>query len=526
MMTFKKVSFSCCNILRLTLLLQVFVVPLSKRGMSAYAADAVQTAVPSLPAEAPLQRNLSIRTSEVFDSRKLRLYAIVDERDAENRYLLNTLDARAFRLHGEDPNEPLIEAKSLSTFASFSPSPRRETAIVYESSDALQESQMDSLRRALATFLGGFRSDFLSIRISNAEVEKRLAWIAPGQSENPRAVQKSILESENLKGKSGLTAGVCAVAKEFASDVPEKNGTQRSLVLLSSQLSSSADGDRRKFANCLTDLEKRGFRIFWIYLNEQKKNPQNQTETLLNGISEKSKGFSARWNLGSDPTATLNNLKSYLDDEYILEFDLTDHHPYSARVTLQLSANYHGNILHSEKMVAEGLFARPRPEELARIALARELAHRKELQTVYFICAVVVSSGALIWFQLRRNSKGCDTCGFRVAKGYQDCPFRSEKSYGRLSIVQGPGLGYEFPLFSGENTFGRGPRNSIRLKGKGVSLRHGMVTITKRKALLAPSKGNETRVNGVIATEPRLLSSGSFLRIGEVVCRVDFKEVT
>ena len=93
-----------------------------------------------------------------------------------------------------------------------------------------------------------------------------------------------------------------------------------------------------------------------------------------------------------------------------------------------------------------------------------------------------------------------------------------------MSVIQGPGLGSEFPLFSGENTFGSSSSNSIRWKAKGLTRKHGKIVITKRKALFSPMRGSETRVNGVIATEPRLLSSGSILRVGDVVCRVDFKE--
>ena len=474
-------------------------------------------------AQTSIQRKISIRAYEIFQERKLRIHLILDESDGSGRYLLNTLDAKSFRLQPEEASEPPIEPTSLSTFANRSPAAYRETAVVFEANKEFSERQFDSIRSAVAGFLGGFRSDVLSVRATTEEKESRLAWIAPGQSENPRAIQKSILESPSLDGKAGVAAGVCAAMKELESESPPMSPAQRSLILISRAAGDGSSGwsEARK---CLAQAIQSSVRIFWVRIRDLESQQVGKFDSVIEGVVDKSGGFVGKLTATSDPVGALSNLRSYLDDEYILEFDFTQYRPYSDILKFSVSANYHGNIYRSAEHKYEGFVAKPRPEELERVEQARESARIKERQAYYFISAVLLLSSFFIVYFLRRNTAGCKKCGFRVSSSFQDCPFRNAKCHGRMSVIQGPGLGSEFPLFSGENSFGSSRSNTIRWKAKGLARKHGTIVITKRKALFSPARGSQTRVNGVMATEPRLLSSGSILRIGDVVCRVDFKE--
>lgn len=474
-------------------------------------------------AETSFQRKISIRAYEIFQERKLRIHLILDESDGSGRYLLNTLDAKSFRIQPEEASEAPIEPTSLSTFANRSPAAYRETAVVFEANKQFSELQFNSIRSAVAGFLGGFRSDILSVRATTEEKESRLAWIAPGQSENPRAVQKSILESPSLDGRAGVAAGVCAAMKEFESESPSMAPAQRSLIFISSAAGEGSSGwsNARK---CLAQAIEARVRIFWVRIHDQELRQVGEFDAVIAGIVEKSGGFIGKLTATSEPVGALSNLRSYLDDEYILEFDFGQYRPYSDILKFSVSANYHGNIYRSAELKYEGFVAKPRPDELERVEQARESARLKERQTFYFISAVLLLSAFFIVYFLRRNTAGCQKCGFRVSSSFQDCPFRNSKCHGRMSVIQGPGLGSEFPLFSGENTFGSSLANTIRWRAKSLARKHGRIVITKRKALFLPVRGSQTRVNGVIATEPRLLSSGSILRIGDVVCRVDFKE--
>ncbi len=499
-------------------LLSVMSIVLS--AMTARAQDASSSPMPS--ADSNLQRNISIRAYEIYQQRRLRLHLSVDESDASGHYFLNTLDAKSFRLTSDDPNELPVEPNSLSTFSTHSPTLPRETAIVFEADKTLAAEQFDAIRSAVAGFLDRFRSDVLTVRASAANKDLRLAWIAPGQSENPRAIQRAILESKVLEGQPGVAAGVCAALDELKASPSERSGVQKTLIFISRP---TLEGDKNwsQLKSCLTESVDSNIRTFWVRLRDQSPDFGKFDDVIRSSV-EKSGGFVSRLNATADPAIALKNLRSYLDDEYVLDFDLTQHRPYSDVLKFRVTANYHGNVIRSEESVFEGFVAMPRPEEIKRIEETRELERRKERRTYLFVAGILASSALVIVVLLRRNNDGCSKCGFRVAKNYQDCPFRNQKCFGRLSVIQGPLQGSEFPLFVGENTLGTSLSRTIRLRAKGLAGNHAKIVLTQRKALFSPEKGTETRVNGLMATEPRLISSGTILRMGELVCRVDFKE--
>lgn len=473
-----------------------------------------------------LVRSLKVRAHEIFDKRKLRLYVLVDEYDSEGRYLLNTLDARSFRLFGKDAKEAPLDTISLSTVASKSPPVLRETAVVFESSPSLAQTQSVALRKSVAAFLAGFRSDVLTIRMGNEEGNVRLAWVSPGQSDNPRAIQRAVLDAPVLEGPQGLTPPACSAMRDLNVLQGQEGGSlvQRNLILVASEMRQSTVGFA-KLAQCLTEAEKLGMRVFWVRLKTEDAatEPSNFVRVIESAV-KKTGGFTTTIGLSAEPTAALNNIKSYLDDEYVLEFDLDRFQPYSDVIELELTASYHGHVLKSGFFKAEGFFAYPTPEDLARIAAIQSATKRKDINTIAIIAGVFVITGMIFWYRARSKVHSCGDCSFVVGRDFQDCPFRNPKCYGRLSVVQGPLLGKVFPLFSGDNTIGRKRSSTIRLKNKDILSEHGKIVISKRKALFTPAAGSDSRVNGVLATEPRLLGSGCVIKLGETVCRIDFKE--
>jgi hypothetical protein len=508
-----------------------------------------------------LNRTLSVRYHEVFDQRKLRVYAIADEFDSEGRFLLNTLDARAFKLFSRDPKDAPLEVISLSTVATKSPTVPRETAIIFESSSSMSQQQASAVRKAVASFLGGFRSDVLSVRMGNNENNTRLAWISPTQSENPRAVQRAVLDSPPIAGARGLKSAVCAGIRDL-NVLGEQLGTmqvQRNVIIVSSDLSQINRGfsDVR---GCLSEAIDFDARIFWVGLKDfgaagfsgtastatptpaptVAATPIVDVDALktsvgaVSGASDfakvmraavsKSGGFASELAGHVDPTSALNNLRSYLDDEYILEFDLSNFRPFSDVIELELTASYHGHVLKTGFFKAEGFATQPTPEELARASKIQEASRRRELANFIFSFVLVSLTGIFFWLRLRKRAHVCQDCTFVVAPNFQDCPFRNAKCYGRLSVIHGSLVGKVFPLFSGENSLGRARANSIRLKGSGIQGVHAKIDLSKRKALLTPMSRNGLRVNGILTTEPRLVGSGSVIILGDLVCRLDFKE--
>ncbi|MEY4064362.1 MAG: Inner rane component of cytoplasmic domain [Pseudomonadota bacterium] len=504
-------------------LVTIFCLCLLTDAVRAEGETAVNNSVPALP----LQRQVSLRGYEVYDKRKLRMHVIVDESDAAGRYLLNTLDAKSFRLRSDSDSHAPLEPVSLSTYATRSPAVPRQTALVFEAGPHLPQRQFDSIRAAAANFLSGFRSEVFSVRAATAEKESRLAWLAPGQSENPRAIQKSILESGPVTGRPGIAAGFCAAVKEFETDSPDNVLKQKSLILLSNA-PTEPDAAWTEAKRCLVRANELGVRIFWIRVRDQSTatSAGNKFDSVIQTWVEKSGGFVAHSSALADPSAALNNVGAYLDDEYVLEFDLSQHEPYSDAFEFVLTVNYHGNILHSKMLAFKGFTAEPRPEDIITAQQSEKRARQNERRTLWILGASLFSIALVVFYFLKKTSAGCQKCGFRVHRSFQDCPFKNQKTFGRLSVIQGPALGAEFPLFSGINTLGRGRFNTIHWNAKGLSKKHARIIVMQRKALFEPITGAETRVNGVRIAEPRLLGSGTILRMGESVCRVDFKEGT
>lgn len=473
----------------------------------------------SIPA---IRRSIFVRSVQVIKDRRLRAFAVVDEADSNGRYLLNTLDAKSFRLVNDDTNDRPLEPISLSTFSTLTPPSPRGTAVVFEANQSFSPQQLNSIRSGVASFLGGFRSELLTIHASTNDKSIRVAWNAPGQSENPRAIQKSILETEPLLGSGGVRAGLCAAYEELKEIEDQFPGSQKNIIFVSRPANEGHSGWSQT-RRCIINASEDGFRVFWVRLRESATE-LGKFDAAIESVVEKSGGFVSKLRTNSDPVAALNNIRSYLDDEYVLEFDAAEHRPYDDSFEAFLTASYHGNIYRSSGVTFSGLRALPDPDELLQEEERLRRTAAKERESFYFLGAVIVFSGFFIVFILKRKSVGCAKCGFRVSSTFQDCPFRTQKCFGRLSVVQGPALGLEFPLFSGENSFGISSSNTIRWADKKLARKHGKIVITKRKALFVPSKGAETRVNGIIATEPRLLCSGTVLRVGESVCKVDFKE--
>jgi hypothetical protein len=151
------------------------------------------------------------------------------------------------------------------------------------------------------------------------------------------------------------------------------------------------------------------------------------------------------------------------------------------------------------------------------------------------IVAVLVIIGTA-WFLLARRRVGkryCPGCKRARVPGREVCPFcgasyqagvvpthferprgPSSASAPRLSCVQGPLSGQEFPIASSEFTIGRNPDNTWRLEGTLVSRHHALITLQDGQCLLYDREStNGTYVNGRrVAQHP--LQAGDQIQIG------------
>ena len=120
----------------------------------------------------------------------------------------------------------------------------------------------------------------------------------------------------------------------------------------------------------------------------------------------------------------------------------------------------------------------------------------------------------------------CNTCGHRVARDHNDCPFRKSECVARLVVIGGKFAGQTIPILKGETLIARYPRGmaGVKLRGKGIRWwRHGTIRLDGQKAIYTPAKLGKDRVNGWLVTEPRLLGIGSVLTIGDQTVRFEVK---
>jgi hypothetical protein len=496
--------------------------------------------LPLLMAVETPRREVVVRAHGVERNEVLRLLVSVYERDNDSRYPLSTLDSGSFSLVSQE-NVPMGKPFSVATVGSLFPGLKRATVVVFEANSGTPVREGVAIRSAIAEFLPSLRSPFLSVVATGVDASHELFNYTPLKAENPKALGRFVIDYQPLISRRGDAAGLCSALGVFKGwGTSDFSSFDQMNVVLVSQ-GNLIEEDEVRAGLCRADLVRSGVRLFSVVLGAVSSLKSSGGGESPKGAVEERPGFVQHVAPLGDIQSALNNIRAYLDDEYVLDFDRTRlaHDPRLFEQEMLLQVAYHGNLVHSApllvtfpKVVVKEPEVAPSPTPPpAKVSATGGRRHSSSgLSAQRFlvlggaVLSLVVASalGALVF--LRKRRVFCATCGHPVAENHESCPFKSDKCVARLRVMQGECSGMMFPLFVGVNSFGSGRRNAVSVGATGIERHHGRISIAKRKVVYYPNGGGTDRINGWTVHEPRLIAHGNIIRIGDTVFCFELRE--
>ena len=481
------------------------------------------------PGDGGVRRDLRVRVMDLAEDGRLRAFVSAAETDSGVFYPMTTLDRSAFRLFTHIDGEVPARAASLWSFSSLTPAARRAMVVAWQESDDVPTRVAAEVRKAIAELLPAARADYLAAIAAGGGEVRELANVTPARSENIKAVQRSVLDSVPLGPDQGPTALLCAAADRFTEWGQDTfaPGDQKVLIGVFG-IGDPQIVDPARTQSCWQRLHDEGVSVWFVTWS-----PEADGVPAPRFVPDLARGgFAHAVRSPLDVFPALSNIMSILNDEYVIDFLLPPYHSATSEVETVVEASYHGNVLRSAAVKV------PLPEGAVRqeSGLAPGDAH---WATRFHVSPARVALGAAIvlvvlslWLVIRMRLKHsqkfvvCKTCLAEVARDFSDCPFRESECVGRLVVVGGRNSGVSYPVFSGENTLGASSSCSIRLpRGRGIAAQHATLLVKDRKALYDTSAGvGRDRVNGWPCHEPRLVGTGSSIRIG--TCHLRFEART
>lgn len=495
-------------------------------------------------------KQVTIRTVESTDDFKLVVFGRVQESENGVSFPVTTIDRNAFALGLGKSFKLNLKPDSLTTFGGASqPRARRMIVAMPFASDISQVALRD-FQQTLAENLPETRSEFFSVLSVTSTGEVIIAGSVPGESDNLRALQRKVLEAAPSGNSVGVHQLVCAAQKQFTdwSRYASQPGGQSVLIILAHP-SVATRSHLKKFESCLRDLRGAGVATYFMRAERFPELPVS-VEPVLQNTELFGGGYSQRVVAKVDLYPALANVLANLNEEYVLTFDLFPLvGTFDGRRAISedgmsyfsLAATYHGQLYQS------GLLAAPVPpgwqENIEQVNQSQSF--RRKLQRLYFELApterlavgvlfivlilslVFITRHFILVGRLHLKTQRCKTCGLRVKRSFSNCPYRAGTHIGWLSVLSGPGVGMVLPVAEGKNFIGTSNVCSILLVGaKKVHKKHAEIAVENGKAQIKllhavhHSKASDA-VNGFPLVEPRLLSNGDVVRIGNVFLRFE-----
>lgn len=467
------------------------------------------------------ERVLQVRNAIEVAPGRIRIFAGFVERQNSVRYPISTLDTSAFRLRVSGDSVASVAAISLSTFGTLAPGPERGLLLGMEQTSDLGESSA-LVRGGVAEFVGTLRAGFLSVVSFHSKGVDVLAESIPGRADNIKAIQKRLLEVNQINESGAIAEAVCSIFSQFGSwrEFMSDASAQKAAVFVGrgGVLDSAAIS---KTIRCLGTAKAMGVQVYWLKLADVDQNSSVGLQELAQGFLEGG-GFLQEIPLGTDFSSSLSNVRANLDDEYVVEFVLPAAARKSSTLRYSLQASYHGNVVVASESFVD-IVALEEPKAPETIMRSKINWWRIIVAVAVFVALVLLIVLLFMWRHALRYRK-CDVCGHEVRRDFSDCAFRSAKCLGRLVVVCGADSGRIFPLFEGDNIIGSSPDCGVRLMSGTLARKHGKLTLLKKKALYQAVDGKGDMVNGWPLNEPRLLASGTNLRLGDAVLRFESRE--
>lgn len=460
------------------------------------------------------RRYAEMRSLEHIEGRRFRAFISVFEATSMDavRYPLVTLDRSAFQFFEEQNPDIPARADSLWTSATLSPKKARATVFVFEDSDELSTKQAAEVRKAVAEILPIFHSDYLSvIAVSNTR-RLELATTDPLQSENLKALQRQVNASQSLGKSSDLLHATCAASQRIGSWSDDELLTtdQRSIVIVGPAVRATLPEDTSLMSACATQLKAKGFRIFYVlYKSHTRPLDVAKIDGSVHLVPSPVDIFPA-----------LSNVASLLNDEYVVDFTLPQEVSLRPQIGIAAKISYHGDVFASSQknvQVPMDVLVSALPPESTPSANEKPRGWWIEVILFAVGAASMVSLIVVLrrYWRRRKLTTICNQCGWRVDREYKACPWQNHECVARLTVLAGPDMGRQLPLFAGRNSLGSGSRCTVVLrKSQGIKRKHSWIEIQGERALYSTTGSD--RVNGWLVREPRLLGSGSIINIGEL----------
>lgn len=499
-------------------------------------------------------KSVAIRALEATDDFKIIMYTRVFESENKVAYPVATMDRDAFRLELGRKLKASIKPESLTTFGSSAQPRSRRLVMALPLAIDIPKQFLDEVRETIAENLPAARSEYFALLSVTMEGVAGLATATPGESDNFRAFQRTLLEAKPSGTAPGIDQMVCVAAATFKewSRYAEKTGEQKGLVLLGHP-SVATTADLKRLEGCLGELSRAAVPVFLLATKGVSGKPVDAGASfskpeLVSG------GFVQNVSSRVDLYPALLNTLANLNEEYVATFNL---YPLigtwdgrsaiseEGQTFFNLSVSYHGENVSTgmlsmhvpgpwQENITQINKSRSIWEKLARSAMDLNSTERA---VAGLLLVVLLAAGAFTarytWLSARilLRTVRCRTCGLRVKGSFSNCPYRGDNLAGWFSVLSGPGIGMVLPVRQGRNVVGTGGGCDVHLGGNsGVRRKHAEIIVENGKAQLrllhaATQLKALDRVNGFPIVEPRLICNGDVLSLGSVQLRFEAKSL-
>ena len=468
------------------------------------------------------KRVAEIRHIEHLQNRKFRAYLSVFEAADVNstRYPITTLDRSAFQIFTSGELDLPLKVSSLWTFATLTPPRPRALIVAFNESNSLPAKMAIEVRKSVAESLPGLRSDFFAVLASGGGRILELAALDPVQSENIKALQRKVNESQSLGGENGSALALCGARDRFVrwQDFGVDTAEQKTVILIG-PAGNPCPVAQDLFQKCWIDLRTMGVRVIHVFYKLEGQNLVTiANDADLSYVAEGGNRLQVQSALDVFPA--LSNIASTLNDEYVVEFELAPTTVLSPQISLFAQISYHGDVFASAQKSTQI------PMTVVLSSLPEMQKDELELNAtsanwmVDVVLIVCVLGAMILLFMLIRSkwrlyseTTVCNSCGIRVAKNYANCPFKQADCVAKLTVLSGVHVGRQFPLFSGRNSLGKSSKCTIQVKDHmGIKRRHAFIEIKNGKAVFSTLSPFD-RINGWPVSEPRLIGKGSVVSL-------------
>lgn len=496
---------------------------------------------PKLKDKGAITRVAEIIEVEHLQDHRIRVVFSAQERDSTQRFPITTIDRSMVKVDFTNTSTAPAEAKSLWLHGAGGNDLKRALYVGFSLHRKLNARAIEELRSDIGLLMKELPSELFTVAAISQDSARVLADVTPEKGDNVNRILQQLQSLEPEGEGPAMADTLCVAAERFHAWnlAGFKKSDQKVLVLISSP-GDSPSIERYRAQNCWRSLLEQGVRVFSVQFGQE----YGKSNFDLTSVATESGGYVHKVSGPVEMGAAVKNIIAILKNEYVIDVDAPDIALEDQPLEMKLRLSYHDEIFESANYnvgfvipTLATVFAPVQPAATAPLddaakARAEVDAARINLIIAILIASVLISASGYVayrQYKIRSVTTACNTCGHRVARDHQDCPFRKSECVARLVVIGGKYAGQTIPILKGETLIARFPRASagVQLRGRKISWwRHGTIRLDGQKAIYTPSKFGRDRINGWLVNEPRLLGIGSILTIGDQSVRFEVKPQT